>query len=139
MVKFGDIFRYKEYIYIYLAAKDDGVTLYVSQIFSNREVIQDFIKSRSGLSVIKTIDPVKKNILDLSHCFIILTTDGFESQMAHLANSDKHNVNITESESIGELCREDLNALKKEILDNIDVLPPTVVKYVQELDIERIG
>jgi len=48
-----------------------------------------------------------------------------------LAGSDKHDV--TEFEKLRELNGEDIKSLKKEILENLDVLPPAVIKYVQEL------
>lgn len=53
--------------------------------------------------------------------------------MAHLGKSDEHNANMAGIEQVGELCREDIEELKKEILENENVLPMALVKYVREL------
>ena len=133
MIKFGDIYRFKDQgVYIHLAVKDDGVTYYAAKIISEPGLIDEFLRRRESILAFRTSSLKKAHLSKLVTCFISLTTENFEDGLAHLANSDKQG--ITEFEKLGELNEEDVKNLKKEILDNSDVLPPIVIRYVQELN-----
>lgn len=132
MIKFGDIFRFKDQgVYIYLTTKDDGETLYAAKIISDFDLINEFLKRRESIFALKNTFPERIAQYKFVTCFISLTTNNFEDCLAHLANSDKHGIN--ELEKQGELNEVDIKNLKQEILDNPDVLPPPVIKYVKEL------
>ncbi|OGF20568.1 hypothetical protein A2316_00450 [Candidatus Falkowbacteria bacterium RIFOXYB2_FULL_38_15] len=131
MIKFGDIYRFRDQVYIHLTVKDDGVTYYAAKIISEPDLVNKFIKRRESLFVLKNSSPGKVAQYKLVTCFIKLTTDDFKDCLAHLARPDSHG--ITELEPLGELNESDIKSLKREILDNPDVLPPPVIRYVQEL------
>lgn len=135
MIKFGDIFRFRDQIYIYLTAKDDGVTYYGAKIISDSSLINELLKKRESIFALKNTSPERVAQYKFITCFILLTTDKFEDCLAHLAGPDRHG--ITEFEKLGELNEVDIKNLKQEILDNPDVLPPPVIRYVQELDKEE--
>ncbi|MBI5222774.1 MAG: hypothetical protein HY980_04765 [Candidatus Magasanikbacteria bacterium] len=133
MIKFGDIYRFRDQgVYIHLAVKDDGVTYYAAKIISDPDLINSLLKRRESIFALRSASPGKNAQYKFVTCFITLTTDDFKDCLAHLANSDRQG--ITEFEKLGELNEEDVNNLKKEILVSSDVLPPPVIKYVQELD-----
>jgi len=132
MIKFGDIFRFKDQgIYIYLTIKDDGVTYYAAKIVADPNLINELLKKRESIFAFKNTSPEKVAQYKFTTCFITLTTENFKNCLAYLAGPDRWG--ITELEPLGELNESDIKSLKREILDNPDVLPPPVIRYVQEL------
>lgn len=131
--KIGDIYRFRDQgVYIHLAVKDDGVTYYAAKIISDQDLINELLKKRESIFSLRSTSYEKIAQYKFITCFITLTTDDFKDCLAHLAGSDRHGV--TELDKLGELNEGDIRSLKQEILDNPDVLPPPVIKYVQELD-----
>lgn len=135
MIKFGDIFSFKDQgKYIYLTTKDDGVTIYAAKIIKEPENINELLKRRESIFALRSLSPEKIAQYKFITCFIPLTTENYQDCLAFLGGPDRHG--ITELEPLGELNAEDIKNLKKEILNNTDVLSPPVIKYVKELEIK---
>ncbi len=132
MLNFGDIFRFKDRIYVHLAAKDDGVTRYAAKVISDPDNINELLCRKNSIRGIN-VGPQKKNISEYLSCFIELTTAPFQECLAFLADSDKHGV-TDDCEKLGNLNNDDVEELKKGILENQNVLPPIVINYVKELN-----
>ena len=133
MINFGDIFRFKDNVYIHLAVKDDGVTRYAAKVISDSDNISELLSRRNSIREMNVAFP-KKNISEYLYSFIKLTTAPFQESLAFLANSDKHGV-TEDCEKLGSLNSNDIRELKNAILENQNVLPPTVINYVKELGV----
>lgn len=123
LLKFGDIFRYKEKEYVYLI-KQEEIT-YAAEIY-NEEISQDLKHYRETSA--------KKGKPDSPlFSFVILTIPEYKGRAAGVGNSDK-NDGFTEDypKKIVELPEEDMGALKNEIIGSKGV-PIALRDYVKSL------
>lgn len=134
MLKFGDVVRVGTIYYIYLATKGDGVTYYLAKILSDEDTIKQLLHKKDKYKEFPH-NPQKQNVITLLTCFIVLTTDDFRNYLASLAPSAAgHNINISPNcQLIGKLNEEDVANLSKEILENKPVLPPQLIREVEEI------
>ncbi len=131
MISFGDIFRFGDSVYIHLAAKDDGVTRYAAKVISDPENIKELLNRKNHFRD-ASVGHQKKNVSEYLDCCIKLTTAPFQECLAFLAGSDKHGIN-DDCPKLGNLNNDDVEELKKAIMEHCKVLPPVVVDYVEEL------
>jgi len=123
MIKFRDIFRHKENLYIHLIKTDDQ--MYVAKI----------LDEQLTTSLQKEVDEKSKNPkndiqYDTKYCFVILTTEDFQKQGAHYG-VPALNINIS-FDIVNHLNEEDTELLKKEILQDV-AIPDKLRKPFTEL------
>lgn len=131
MLKFGDVIQHDGSLYIYLAQKDDGYTYYFAKIISDKEIIRQLIIKKENYRVAQRTQQ-RENILQLSTCFTILTSEDFEGEVAFLGRPDGHPAEPVDC-VIGSINLTDVAEIKKEILDNPHVLPPALINAIKEL------
>ena len=111
-MKLGDVFRYRENLYVYLVQKDD--ITFVAKILS-REDTSQLVKLRE----VQELKPNKKVHERPMFCFVVLSTDAFKDQGAHYG-SPQMDTDVTEkAQFISNLNDQDIESLKLEIRDDI--------------------
>lgn len=110
LLTFGDIFRFQEREYVYLA-EIDSVT-YAAKILdrgtSKTLMARSEVKAKQG-------NDVKNAKL---FCFVMLTTPEFCDRAAHIGSSDQNEPFDEWIDKIGLLNEPDLENLKKEIIES---------------------
>ena len=124
LLSFGDVFRYKENEYVYLARTDD--IFYTAKILNKTDTHE--VKKIADSRAHKL--PVKSPV----YCFVMLDTQEFTERMAHLFNTDKNDVNVY-IDKYCTLCSKDLQAIKKEILDDETMVPRQLKELVKDIEI----
>ncbi|MCX6712761.1 MAG: hypothetical protein NTY66_00975 [Candidatus Vogelbacteria bacterium] len=128
-INFGDVFRFKEKDYIFLAKADQVV--FVAQILdgqSTREIKSLYeSKCRNG-----HIEKVKSNIL---YCFVELTTEDFKGRLAHFKDTERDDQNFFIEERYLTLDKTDQQELKKEIESKESSVPLLLKDLISKLDI----
>ena len=125
LLSFGDVFRYKEEDYIYLARTED--VFYTARILSVNDTALVLKQSN-------TTRASRPGVQSPLYCFVILSTEGFNERMAHLFNPDKNEVNIY-TDKYCSINPGDLKALKKEILDPETLVPRQLKDLVKDIEI----
>jgi hypothetical protein len=129
-VKFGDVFKFKEKDYIFLAKSDQ--IIFAAEILdggSTKQIKDLYERScRNG-----RIEKVKSNIL---YCFVELSTEEFKGRMAHFVKSEKDENNFFIGESYLSLDKKDILELKKEIEQENSAVPILLKELVAKLDIQ---
>ena len=121
MIKFGDIFRYNEKIYVYFGQTED--ITYAARILDDEQT-----RELLRLNKISDIRRISKDMDESAvYCFVILSTDGFNEQAAYLNNSQNNDTDIY-PEFIAELNKEDVEKLKKEIEEKSAI--PSALKEI---------
>ncbi len=123
LLSFGDVFRYREEEYVYLARTED--VFYTAKIL-NKEDTSKVENQANRPSRIQIKSPL--------YCFVMLDTEEFKERMAHLHNTDKNEVNIY-SDKYCSLNKKDLNALKAEILDPETLVPRQLKESIKDIEI----
>jgi len=108
---FGDIFSYQEDNYIFLASTSEQ--LFAAKIL-NKELTQKIESAYER--ALKSGSPARERALVF--CYVILKTEDFRGQIASLAKTENTNFDILSNKSSYSLCIEDLQALKKEVLES---------------------
>ncbi len=118
MIKFGDIFRYKERYYIYLAS--NGETIFTARIL-NKEQSKELIKMRDSLhaNAARKQGGYDRPIF----LFVQLSSRDFESQVAHLVKTDN---NDRCEDCIGQINEKDSKEILKEIQGDKNI--PKILK-----------
>lgn len=127
MIKFGDVFRYKDREYIYLAGTDK--ITYAALIFTRQET-----NRLEGLSNGVSRNPNRKQSFreDPFYCYVVLQTKKFRKRAAHCGKSTNEPmkpdslINIT-------LDKKDLQSIKKEIMEG--AVNSELKKLVKDIDI----
>lgn len=128
IVKFGDIFRYREEEYVYLA--QNGEIIYAAKIL-DKEKTDKVLKLYENSCRTNRIEKVKSNVL---YSFVILSTDEFKDRMAHFNNTDKNNIEPS-FDILGVLNEKDLKAVKHEILDKSSAVPLKLKEMIRDIDV----
>lgn len=76
----------------------------------------------------------KKRVLNPLYLFIVLTTEEFKDQIAHLGRPDFPSFSEA-IDVIGKLNQTDLKQLKDEIIDKNSSLPVRLKEFVQATDV----
>ena len=108
---FGDIFSYRGDEYIFLANTSEQ--LFAAKIL-NKELTQEIVSAYKR--ALKSGSPARERALVF--CYVELKTEDFRGQIASLAKTENTDFDILSNKSSYTLCREDLQALKKEILES---------------------
>lgn len=124
---FGEVFSYGGSEYIFLANTTEQ--LYAAKIL-NKELTIDI--ETAYKRALKSNNRIRQNAL--IYCYVILKTEDFVGQMASLAKTENTNFDILSKKSKVYLCREDLLALKKEILESRSV-PIKLQELVSEFEV----
>jgi len=122
MRKFGDIFRYKEDEYVFLA-QSDGI-IYAAQILDKEKTNQ----------ILRLYEKRKHKSSNVLYSYVILSTDDFKDRMAHLNNTDKNNVELS-LDIIGSLNKQDLNEIKAEILNTNSAVSMKLKQLIKDIEI----
>lgn len=127
MLKFGDIFRWKEKEYVFLAASSE--ILYAALILNQSEstnlsrLYEKRISSNRGESLIQTL-----------YIFVTLSTPEFKDRIAHLHKTQHELLPGIEVVSIA-LSVKDKLEIKKEILNPKSSLPSELKKQINLIEI----
>ena len=126
---FGDIFRFKEGEYVYLAT-GDGVDFAakILDMKSTRQIVdldnRRAMKYNSGKSDGNSL-----------YCYVILQTDEYRDQATHFGKSQYGSGQLI-FEKIGcSLCVEDKQAIKNKILDPNSSVPIGLREVILKMDI----
>lgn len=111
---FGDIFSYQGGEYIFLASTAEQ--LYAAKIL-NKELTKEIESAYK--KALKSGSRARERALVF--CYIILKTEDFKGRMASLAKTENENFDVLSNKSSYCLWQEDLQALKKEILESHEV------------------
>lgn len=120
MIKFGDIFRYNEKIFVYLGQTED--ITFAARILDGGQT-RELLRLNKISENRRISRPIDESTV---FCFVILSTDGFNEQAVHLHESD-YNTDI-HPEFIIELNKEDVEKLKKEIEEKSAI--PSALKEI---------
>lgn len=125
IITFGDIFRYREEEFVYLA--QNGEIVYAAKILDKEKADQilrlDKLKTRN--------EKIKNNVL---YSFVILSTDEFRDRMAHFYNTDKNNIEPS-FDIIGLLNKKDMKEVKNEILYKNSAVPIKLKEMIKDIDV----
>jgi hypothetical protein len=132
MLFFGDIFTYRDKLYVYLDMDED--TVYAARVLSAREA-KPFVSMREDS--IKQRGEKETRQLP-AFCFVQLVTEHIDSgSVAHLANTQTQKEPNRFLHGDGErLCKADLLELRKEILEG--PVPRTLKLSVEKLDLDSL-
>lgn len=108
---FGDIFSFQGSEYIFLAKTSEQ--LYAAKIL-NKELTREIESAYK--KALKSGSQARERALVF--CYITLKTEDFKGRIASLAKTENTNFDVLSNKSSYCLCQEDLQALKKEILES---------------------
>ncbi len=120
IVKFGDIFRYREEEYLYLA--QNGEIIYAAKILDENKSDQ----------LIKFSEK-RRNHWNVLYSFVILSTDEFKGRIAHFKDTDKNSIE-SYFDVIGSLNKKDLREIKQEILNKNSAVPIKLKEMIKDID-----
>jgi hypothetical protein len=127
LLVFGDIIKYNDESYIFLASTSDQ--LYTAKILAfdlSHKITEAYKHALTKNKEIK--------LRNLLYCFVILTTQQFEKRIAHLAKTESQfEKGLTKTNF--KLNKKDLISLKEEILISRGV-PIILKELVSKLDIK---
>lgn len=132
MFTFGDIFKYREKDFVYLAQTSD--ILYAARILP-QEVSKDLNREEKK---IKDASRVKTMLTNNLYFFVTLTTDEFKDRIAHLGNTQQDESTTTACislDSSGKLNNFDLRQIKKEIEETY--VPQELKELTKDIKIEE--
>jgi|GEM_PF-1027103 len=128
IIKFGDIFRYREYEYVFLAQSND--TIFAAKIINNEIVnkIQELSAKREA-----SMSKLKRHAL---YSLVMLNTKDFEGKAVHFYGTDSpEHQSVTSFDIIGDLEKEDVLSIKAEIESGESIVPLRLIEIVKQLNI----
>jgi hypothetical protein len=131
MLVFGDIFSYGDNLYVYLDMDED--TVYAARILTKHDS-QRVVRGRD--------DSLKKRGEKATrpfaiYCFVQLTTDGYEDQVAHLNQTQTQKEPNRFLHTDGDrICKADMLELRKEIMEG--PVPGALKISVAKLDLDSL-
>src|SRR3989344_9097378 len=127
-VKFGDVFRYKEEDYVYLAQTDEA--LYAAKILNNFET-----KAVSDLYEKRTRDPRNSNRIENHRlfCFVVLRTEDFRERVASLGKTDNPSISVEILKT--SLNKEDLKGIYEMIVNPTSPVSRPLKQLVADIQI----
>ena len=130
-IKFGDVFRYKEKFFVFLAKTEE--IIYTAQILdleSTRKINALYERiTTSGKS-----EQRKRNPL---YCYVLLSTVEFQHRMAHFKDTAKDESAVSFNKVGIILDRTDLIEIKNEIINPDSPIPLELKRLVSGLDISN--
>ena|SRR3990167_106700 len=107
---FGDVFRFKEKEYIFLASTQEIIyAAFILNSVQSKQVITQFDRQRNA-------EKMKSNP---AYCFIQLRTEEFKDRIAHFARTDAGEYSKIDNalyfDKIGKLNNQDIEEIKREI------------------------
>jgi hypothetical protein len=112
-MKFGDVFKYNEFDYVYLAGVDE--VIYTAKIFELSYTAKFENLTNNTAKNGKTVYRLDQNKI---YCYVKLTTEELKNRVAHIGLAESKDDQSFSIDSIGcSLNTRDLIAIKKEILD----------------------
>ena len=134
MLKFGDIVKFGEDYYVFLASKGTEGVYYFAKIISDQDTIKSLLSRRDNFKD-RHHNPAVDNRKVMLLCFTILTTEDFNDCLAFWGKPDSNDIDILNNNCliVGQLNRGDINALKNDILSNQDVLPKALINRIHDL------
>ena len=110
-MKFGDIFKYKEKDYVYLAHTQE--TLYSALILDDQ--MSEKLRKMVEVAGFKKSSPAFSELINRpAYCFVELSTSEVKARLAHLGKADLLGGDCTVLLS-GQLNKEDMRQIIKEI------------------------
>jgi hypothetical protein len=128
IINFGDIFRYRETEYVFLAQTED--TVFAAKIIDGYMAgkIQHLSDNREAIGSRQKRNPL--------YSFVILSTKDFEGQAAHFANTGgAEHQSVKRFDIINALNKKDLIEIKAEIESENSVVPIRLIELVKQLNI----
>lgn len=126
---FGDIFRYNDTDYIYLAKTDD--LTYAAKILN-----ENVAKQIEGLYNKKVsngqMNPVVEN--NILYCYVILHTKEMKDKMAHFQQTKQDSTPLLQQKLPITLNKDDLKKIKEEIISR-SAIPMGLKELVKDLNI----
>ena len=133
MFKLGDVIQHEDNFYIYLAEKNDNYIFYFAKIISDPEIIRSLLKKKDALKPIAG-GHQRQNANLILTSLVILTTDDFKDNLAFLGRPDGHSASLLNSpKTIGSINVDDIENIKKEILENTHVFPTSLVNAIKSI------
>ncbi len=127
-VKFGDVFRYKEDDYVYLAQTDE--MLYAAKILNNFETkaVNDLYEKRAR-------DPRNSNRIENHRlfCFVVLRTEDFRGRIASLGKTDNPSISVEILKT--SLNKEDLKVIHEMIVSPASPVPRLLKELVADIQL----
>lgn len=128
LVKFGDVFRYRETEYVFLAQTDEVV--YAAKILDDEmtgklQVMSDRLERA----------PTSARRKNPAYSFVILQTDDFKGRAAHFGRTDNSDHQVSRFEVISSLAKEDCTQIKNEILLEDSAVSLGLIEIVRGLNI----
>ena len=127
MIKFGDIFRFNEQEFVFLAQTHE--ITYAAKVLN-----LDDTKSVLRLYEIRNAGNSEK-INNVLYSFVILNTPEFKNRMAHLNNTDQ-NGHHDGYEVINTLNSKDLKEIKEEIINKSSAVPLKLKELMKDIFVE---
>jgi hypothetical protein len=130
MISFGDVFRYRGEVYVYLATFDGVV--HTAKILSKED--SNLILSAHDKKALVGRPEKRGNVL---YCYVVLSTSEFKDRLAHLLHYDKRGIEPSfESfiDRMGRLGAQDIVDLKNEIM-TASVVTGQLREHVKQLQV----
>lgn len=127
MIKFGDVFRFSEQEFVFLA-QTDKIT-YAAKVLdldNTKAVMSLYEKRNAGNS---------EKVNNVLYSFVILNTPKFKNRMAHFNNTDQ-NGHHDGYEVINTLNSKDLKEIKEEIMNKSSAVPLKLKELIKDIAIE---
>jgi len=127
MIKFGDVFRFNEQEFVFLAQTDEiTYAAKVLDLNSTKAVMSLYEKRNKGNS---------EKVNNVLYSFVILNTPAFKNRMAHL-NNTYQNGHRDGYEVINTLNSKDLKEIKEEIMNKSSAVPLKLKELVKDITTE---
>ena len=128
LIKFGDVFKYRDKDYVYLAKTDE--VLYVAQILS-----QEHTKQLNHQSEKISKQPHRAQFMEKQplYCFVILRTEDFRDRAAFLGRPEMDDDLVFDVYS--QLECEDLKKIKDEIIRKDSPVSPKLKELISDIDV----
>ena len=126
LVKFGDVFRFHEQEFVFLAQTDE--LTYAAKILDQKFTSQvvSLYERRDARNV--------QNLNNVLYSFVILNTLGFKGRMAHFKNTDQ--VGQPQGfEVINTLNPADLQEIKSEIMSSKSAVPMKLKELIRDIKV----
>lgn len=128
MIFFGDLFRYKEDDYVFLASKDN--TIHAARILNpnhSRQLVrlyEDKVKKNKHIDILQATS---------IYCYVVLQTEEVSDRLCHLHGTEREGIFDFITPLSVKLCKEDIRKIYDEIMKKPVSLE--LKKMVQDIEI----
>ena len=127
IITFGDVFKYDEKDYVFLAKTEDIV--YAAKIFDKEySTLYNKVFTKISKNGQRSGELTQRYL----YCFVELKTEEFKERICYYGKSDENDVSDFLENVIGKLNEEDLKELHKEILAD-DLVSELLKEKVKEI------